>query len=85
MGLRLGRPSACHAFFDFLFSREFAREVCLGLAHDIFMFWSLWKFMFLCERISSVVPELSHPLDVSEQCGLTEIEFKPQVATTYVI
>lgn len=38
--------------------------------------------MFLCEHISSVAPELSHPL---EQCGLIEIEFKPQVAATYVI
>lgn len=39
---------------------------------------------FLCECISSLAPELSHRLDMSEQCGLTEIEFKPQVAPTHV-
>lgn len=37
LGLSLGRPSACHGYFDFLLSCKFAREVCLGLAH-IFTF-----------------------------------------------
>lgn len=78
-----GPAPVCHGYFDFPLSCKFAREVCQGFTR-IYVLITLEVYVF-CGCISSVAPELSHPLDVSEQCGLTGIEFEPQVVPTYVI